>query len=272
MNLAREGVRSVIVGFGGAECAGVALGEHQPSFTHSKPLTMALSSRLAPFAHPYSWLEIVNPESTSDERQLRTVGKISAELAGLRSVDDPQGRWVHVKFFQSASARWRARMSAPLYEPWRRPVAGISYSEVTAAVFDFSTAPTYLRRPIKKENVVFATATQVVDTIVKGKKETSKTARKGDAIVTGPFGERYVPADFWGIYEDDPNDSTQYRAKPGVRIRAIELAAPAMFRAPWGQWQYCQFGYIVQSVQDPTDMRLIEKEAFELTWYLEPQG
>ena len=162
-------------------------------------------------------------------------------------------------------------MTAPLYEPWRRPVAAISYSMVEAADFDFSAAPVFLRRPIKKENVEFATSTQVVDTVIKGKQETSKTARAGDAIVTGPFGERYVPADFWGLYEDDPDDQTQYRPKPGVRIRAIELTAPAMFRAPWGQWQYCDSGYIVQSVNDPADMRLIEREAFELTWYLEPQ-
>lgn len=232
---------------------------------------MALSTRLAPFAQPYSWLEIADPVGMGSEGRSRSFGRVFPELAPLWSADDPQGRRVHVKFFQTAAARWRARMTAPLYEPWRRPLTGISYSMVTAATFDFSAAPVYLRRPIKKENVEFATRTQVVDTIIKGKKETSKTAREGDAIVTGPFGERYVPADFWGLYEDDPDDPTQYRPKPGVRIRAIELSAPAMFEAPWGQWQYCRSGYIVQSVQDPADMRLIEKEAFELTWYPEPQ-
>ncbi len=162
-------------------------------------------------------------------------------------------------------------MTAPLYEPWRRPIVGISYREVRAADFDFSTAPVYLRRPIKKENVEFATVKQIVDTIIKGEKESSKPAKKGDAIITGPLGERYVPADFASLYEDDPDDPWQYRAKDGTEIRAIELSAPSMFWAPWGEWQFRQFGYIAQSVNDSDNVRLIETEAFGLTWYRQPK-
>lgn len=230
---------------------------------------MTLSSRLPPFVMPLPWLDAHDPMSIGSDGIGRSVGAINSELSPLKSSIASSRR---VSASYSAGAVWdRKGVTAPLYEPWRLPITGITYRHMSAADFDFSTALVYWRRPIKKENVVFAEAAELVRTIIDGKEETKKMAQVGDAIVTGPLGERYVPPNFWGIYEEDPDDPTQYRAKPGVTIRAIELSVPAALMPPWRELQRLEFSYIAQSSLDPNDVRLIDKRAFELTWYVKPQ-
>lgn len=231
---------------------------------------MPLSSRLPPFAQPLSWLDVTDPMTIGAHGFARAIGRVYPESGPLRALTEIQGRRIHARAFVG-SIRAREGATAPFYEPWRLPSGSIRYHRVRVSDFDFSTAPVYLRRSIRKENVEFATVEQVVRTIIGGVEETSKVAKKGDAIVTGVLGERYVPQNFWGIYEDDPDDPWQYRPKPGVSIRAIELSAPAKFAPPWGGWQYCEVGFIVQATHDPRDARLIAKKAFDLTWYREPQ-
>ena len=145
-------------------------------------------------------------------------------------------------------------------------MAEFTYRESTS--FDFSNAPVYRKSAtLDKSQVETATAKQDVVTTINGKEETRNTAEAGDKIITGVKGERYVikQAKFGGLYEEDPSNSSRY-ISTNV-IRAIPLEEPTELTAPWGEKQRAKKGsFVAQRVDEPADVYLIEKSAFEMTY------
>jgi hypothetical protein len=137
--------------------------------------------------------------------------------------------------------------------------------------FDFSNAPVYRKATtLAKSQVEVAKSSQEVVTVINGKEETRNTASAGDHIVTGVKGEKYIikAGMFPGLYEEDPADPSRYISKNV--IRALVLSEDTELTAPWGERQRAEKGGVVaQRVDDPKDIYLIEKGAFESTYALE---
>jgi hypothetical protein len=144
----------------------------------------------------------------------------------------------------------------------------LEYEPRSAEQFDFSRAPLFRKSAtLKKASVEWATERTDVVTNIGGIEETKNIAQPGDAIVTGPAGERYVVAGrkFSQLYEETPADPTRYVSKNVVR--AIQLARDTEIVAPWGEKQRVKAkGYVVQSVAQPSDVYLIEEGAFAATY------
>ena len=144
----------------------------------------------------------------------------------------------------------------------------IEYQRRSAEQFDFSAAPLFRKSAtLKKSSVERATAAREVVTTIAGAEETKNIAKPGDAIVTGPGGERYVIAGekFADLYDDDPADPTRFVSKN--RVRAIELVQNTEMVAPWGETQRAKSGgYVVQSAASPGDVYLVEGAAFQETY------
>ena len=144
------------------------------------------------------------------------------------------------------------------------------YNFIKKEEFDFSNAPLYRKvAPLSKTNIEIAQNTQDVVTIINGQKETHNTANKGDPIITGVQGERYAikAEDFVELYENDPENTEQYRSKNV--IRAVQLVMAVEIMAPWGEKQRTEAGgFICQRVSKPSDIYLIERGAFEETYAL----
>lgn len=118
----------------------------------------------------------------------------------------------------------------------------------------------------KKEyevNFKIADKTERVETIIDGEKETTNTANKGDYIITGSMGEKYVltPKKFNHIYEKIREGKA--KTKP-VKIKAKVLGFPIKFKADWGEVMTANKGDFL--VNNNGEIYRIEKRAFGKTY------
>jgi len=113
-------------------------------------------------------------------------------------------------------------------------------------------------------NYIIAQKLTPVETIIDGKKETSNKANKGDYILTGSRGEKYVltPEKFNSKY-DIVSDS-QAKTKP-VKIMAKEYQGDLVkFMADWGEEMILESGDFL--VNNNGEYYRIEKQAFHNTY------
>jgi hypothetical protein len=133
--------------------------------------------------------------------------------------------------------------------------------------FDFAKAAIYRKTAtLKLSQVETARKRQRVVTQINGTKETSNTAKPGDKIVTGPFGERYVigAAKFRQLYQ---RDRARERYVSKARVQALKLKQNIELVAPWGEKQRAlKGGYVVRRVGKARDVYLIEETAFKKTY------
>ncbi|MBU6486249.1 MAG: PGDYG domain-containing protein [Burkholderiales bacterium] len=200
-----------------------------------------------------------NGNSTNEIRPIKRTARKEFEPLERQNISNPSP----VKFTSG-------RTGQAEYDPTvgAAEETSISYRRVTPQEFDFTSAPRYRKTAgLDKSSVEFSGTRQEVMTMIDGIEETRNIAEPGDAIITGPKGERYVltPEKFSKMYEQDPNEPNRYRAKNV--IRAIQLSESVELVAPWGEIQKAlPGGRIAQAETDETDVYLIEREAFEMTY------
>lgn len=143
-----------------------------------------------------------------------------------------------------------------------------AFRPVTARDFDFAAAPIYRKSAwLRADQIEVAKARQPVITRIGGIEETRNIARKGDRIVTGPRGERWVikAGDFAKLYKRDTGRPDRLLSKS--RVHAIKLKEGVELVAPWGEKQRARAGgYVVQRVGSRRDVYLIEEIAFKRTY------
>jgi hypothetical protein len=141
------------------------------------------------------------------------------------------------------------------------------FQPADARDFDFSKAATYRKTAtLKTSQVEIARKRQRIVTQINGTKETSNTAKPGDKIVTGPFGERYIIGanKFRQLYVRD-RAHDRYVSK--ARVQALKLRQNIELIAPWGEKQRAlKGGYVVRRVGKARDVYLIEEAAFKKTY------
>jgi len=109
-----------------------------------------------------------------------------------------------------------------------------------------------------------------VITKIKGVKETTNTAKRGDVIFTGPLGEQYVvgPSKFISLYNVQEGIATP-RPLPRMVAKITKTLLhnkPLQFIAPWGESMLLAPGdYLVQDPSGKGHYR-IEKSAFTMTY------
>ncbi len=141
------------------------------------------------------------------------------------------------------------------------------FQPADARDFDFSKAAIYRKTAtLKTAQVETARKRQRIVTRINGTKETSNTAKPGDKIVTGPFGERYIigASKFRQLYARD-RAHDRYVSK--ARVQALKLKQNIEMVAPWGEKQRAlKGGYVVRRVGKARDVYLIEEAAFKKTY------
>jgi hypothetical protein len=113
-----------------------------------------------------------------------------------------------------------------------------------------------------------------VDTIINGTKETSNVARRGDVVITGGFGEKYVVSiqkvfGFYnvidGILIPRPIEKQVVRVtKKVITMLGGNPDVPFTFVAPWGETMIASIGDAL--VMDGGSFYRIEKKAFQRTF------
>jgi hypothetical protein len=112
---------------------------------------------------------------------------------------------------------------------------------------------------------------QVV-TSINGQKETFNMANRGDVIITGPLGERYIisPFKFTTLYNiingyAVPRLVKKQVAKYTVEIsRKLNLPVSFKFKAPWGEDMLLNTGDYI--VNDNGKFYRIEQSVFKKTY------
>lgn len=131
-----------------------------------------------------------------------------------------------------------------------------AYKHVQPRDFDFTQAKHYRKTAVlPKANIFIAQGGEEVTTTQPSKDgtgtftETKSVAENGDFIVTRTAEDKYVirKAKFPHLYEEDPENPTQYRAMN--HGHAIQVHYDFSIDAPWGETQYIKAGgYIFHSV------------------------
>lgn len=106
-----------------------------------------------------------------------------------------------------------------------------------------------------------------VPTIVAGEKETSNTAKKGDIIVSGPLGEKYVirKEKFAKLYVG--NIGGPVTPEQGTRMVAKYDGNTTLdFRAPWGDPMIAKPGDWIVRESDGKGYYRIAKIVFDVTY------
>lgn len=120
-------------------------------------------------------------------------------------------------------------------------------------------------------DVTFSPVEQEVVTSINGEVETKNTAKVGDAIVTGPQGEKYVLS----VDKLKSRYTFVSRSKNGVekwKANGTCYATPYhgktfTFKAPWGEDMLCKSGdFICSTSTDGSDVYRIEKTVFLSTY------
>lgn len=120
-------------------------------------------------------------------------------------------------------------------------------------------------------SVEISKSVQTVITSIDGEQETENVARVGDAILTGPKGERYVLSydklTSRYTFVSKHADGTE-TWKPTGFCYAVPYAGETFsFDAPWGEPMICNDGdYIASTKTDGTDVYRIERGVFERTY------
>ena len=106
-----------------------------------------------------------------------------------------------------------------------------------------------------------------VPTIVAGEKETLNTARKGDIIVCGPLGEKYVIKSdkFPKLYTGTIGGAVTPEQSPRL-VAKYDGDDPIVFAAPWGETMIAKPGDWI--VRDGKGYYRIAKVVFDATYDL----
>jgi len=118
----------------------------------------------------------------------------------------------------------------------------------------------------KKKKMLFdfkiADSDQKITTEIDGKKETSNTAKKGDYILTGTRGEKYVltPEKFNSRYKIKGDKAETIPVKTKAKI----VEKPIKFMASWGEKMIANSGDAI--VNNDGEYYRIEKKAFKNTY------
>jgi hypothetical protein len=143
-----------------------------------------------------------------------------------------------------------------------------AFTSVTGRDFDFTAAPIYRKTAtLRADRVEISRTPQPIVTRIGKLEETRNIAQKGDRIITGAQGERWVikAKDFPKLYGRDPKKPGQFVSKS--RVRAVKLNEGVELTAPWGEKQRAKKGgYVVQRVGAPRHVYLIEELAFKKTY------
>lgn len=126
-----------------------------------------------------------------------------------------------------------------------------------------SPEKTYTKRTLTFD-VEVAQNSKKIDTIIDGKTETTNTAKKGDYILTGSKGEKYVlsPQKFEQRYT--MTSDGRAKTKP-VQTKAKKYKGPTMkFMASWGEEMILESGDFI--INNNGEYYRIEKEAFHNTY------
>ena len=113
----------------------------------------------------------------------------------------------------------------------------------------------------------------VLETIIDGKVETTKTVKRGDVVITGPKKEQYSVdcSKFLDLYDVNANVAVPrplpkrvYHAT-ATAFKQATVSAPLSFTTAWGEKMALEKGdYLVED--GPKHFYRIEKDAFKRTY------
>lgn len=130
---------------------------------------------------------------------------------------------------------------------------------------DFRHAPLYRKTArLRSCDIEMADHDFPVETLIRGFCETTNIVHKGDVIITGPAGERYVlnAEKFNRLYRRNPENANEFIST--VTRRCIVINDDVVLDTEWGGTQYMHAGDII--AQDGIFFYGIERSIFEQTY------